>query len=168
MFKHRIFARAWYPVKIMMTKKINRPYKKWLLAGLIVLLAGAAVAWYIFTEKFTDTNKVKADYTVNAEDLINEFRPNLKQANAKYSEKIIIVNGIVSAVEMADTTANIKMTDSLNGSYIIFAFQEQHLNEARLMKPGDPVSIKGSCSGGVHSEILETDYISFKRCAVNK
>lgn len=152
----------------MITTKINKPWKKWLTAVFVLLLAGGAVTWYIFTEKFTDTNAVKADYTVNAMDFIKEFQQNLKQANNKYSEKIIVVNGTVSSVEMADTTANIKMTDSLSGSYIIFAFQEQHLGEAKALKAGDKVSIKGSCSSGVHSEILDVDNISFKRCAVNK
>jgi hypothetical protein len=33
---------------------------------------------------------------------------------------------------------------------------------------GDKVSIKGSCSNGAFSTILETEYITFKRCAVNK
>lgn len=168
MFKQYIFALAGYTRRIMVTTTINKRWKKWLIAFFILLLAGGAVAWYIFTEKFSDTNAVKADYTVNAMDLIKAFQQNSRQANDKYSEKIIVVNGVVSAVETADTTANIKMTDSLSGSYIIFAFQEQHLTEAKSLKAGDRVSIKGSCSGGVHSAILDVDNISFKRCAVSK
>ena len=90
-------------------------------------------------------------------------------ANKKYSEKIIIVNGTVSEIEMADTTANIKMIDTTaNDAYVIFAFQQQHLAEAKAMRKGDKVSIKGSCSNGLFSDILETEYITFKRCAVNK
>ena len=152
----------------MLTTKINRRYKKWMIAGFVLLLAGGAFIWYIFTEKFTDTDKVKADYTVNALDFIKEFKQDLGAANKKYSEKIIVVNGIVSAVEAADTTANIKMIDTTSGAYIIFAFQQQHLNEAKQMKEGDKVSIKGSCSNGIYSNILETEYITFKRCAINK
>jgi hypothetical protein len=143
-------------------------YKKWLIAGGVLLLAGAAVVWYIFTEKFEDTSKVKADHTVNATDFINEFLQDEKAANKKYTEKIVIINGTVSENKNADTTANIIMTDKKNGNYIIFAFQQQHLAEARQMKAGDPVSIKGSCSGGNYSEILGVESINFKRCAVNK
>ena len=89
-------------------------------------------------------------------------------ANKKYSEKIIIVNGTVSEIETFDTTANIKMTDTISNAYIIFAFQQQHMGDARQMQVGDDVSIKGSCSNGSFSNILETEYITFKRCAVNK
>jgi len=153
----------------MLTTKIKKPYKKLLLALFVLLLAAGGVIWYLFTLKYEDTKDVKADFTVNAIDFIKEFRQDMTAANKKYSEKIIVVNGTVSAIEMADTTANIKMVDTLaNGAYIIFAFQQQHLGEAKQMKEGDKVSIKGSCSNGAFSNILETEYITFKRCAVNK
>ena len=151
----------------MLTKKINSPYKKWLIAIFVLLLAGAAVIWWLFTLKYEDTAGVKADHTVNAIDFIKEFKQDMVAANKKYSEKIIVVNGTVSAIEAADTTVNIKMMDSTT-AYIIFAFQQQHLNEAKQLKVGDRVSIKGSCSNGAFSTILETEYISFKRCVVNK
>ena len=135
---------------------------------IILVLAGAAVAWYLFTDTFSDTAHRKVEFTVDAMDFIKEFEKDNKLANNKYTEKIIAVNGTVSEVESADTTTNIKMIDSESGSYIIFAFQQQHLADAKKLKAGDKVSIKGSCSGGTFSEILETELISFKRCAINK
>lgn len=152
----------------MLTTKINKPYKKWLLALFVLLLAGGIAIWYLFTLKYDDTATVIADYTVNAMDFIKEFKQDMAAANKKYTEKIVVINGSVSAVEMADTTANIKMVDTTNGAYIIFAFQQQHLAEAKAMKEGEEVSIKGSCSNGAFSSILEAEYITFKRCAVNK
>ena len=143
-------------------------YKRILLIALVLFLVGAGVAWYIFTEKFTDTAERKPEFTVEAMDFIKEFEKNDSLANKKYTEKIIAVNGTVSEIEAADTTANIKFVDTLSGSYIIFAFQQQHLAEAKLLKVGDKVSIKGSCSGGTYSEILGTEFISFKRAAINK
>lgn len=134
----------------------------------ILVLAGAAVAWYLFTDTFADTAARKVDYTVEAMDFIKEFEKDNKLANQKYTEKIIAVNGTVSEVESADTTTNIKMINTESGSYIIFAFQQQHLDDAKKLNAGDKVSIKGSCSGGTYSEILETELISFKRCAINK
>ena len=138
-----------------------------LLAVFFIALAGAGVLWYLFTEKVGDTSKEKAEYTMGAQDLIAEFKKNDSLANKKYAEKIIEVSGIVTAVEPADTTANLKMADS-TGSSVIFAFQQQHLAEAKMVKVGERVSVKGSCSGGAYSEILETEYITFKRCALSK
>lgn len=151
-----------------MLKEPAKRYKKWLLLLFVLLLGAGAAVWYLFTLKYDDTSTVKADFTVNAMDFIKEFKQDMTSANKKYSEKIIVVNGTISAIETADTTANIKMIDTTNGAYIIFAFQQQHLQEAKDMKEGEAVSIKGSCSNGAFSSILEAEYITFKRCAVNK
>jgi hypothetical protein len=99
--------------------------------------------------------------------LINEFQQNDSLANAKYADKILTVNGRVSATEKVDSTVNIKMEDENTGAYIIFAFQPQDATTATKFEAGDSVSIKGSCSGGIYSQILETQAITFKRCAIN-
>lgn len=142
--------------------------KKLLLIVVILVAIGGITIYLIFSEKFEDTRKQKADFTLTAGDLISEFQQNDSAANKKYAEKIVLVNGKIAETEAADTTINIKMIDTLTGSYIIFAFQEQHIKEAKQLKEGDTVSIKGSCSGGSYSKILETEFISFKRCAINK
>ena len=147
----------------------KRPWlKKFLILTLIILVAGGIGIYLIFTEKFEDTGKQAAAFTITADELIKEFQQNDSAANKKYAEKIISVNGKIAETEAADSTINIKMMDTLTGSYIIFAFQEQHIKEAKQLKEGDMVSIKGSCSGGTYSKILETEYITFKRCAINK
>lgn len=147
----------------------KRPVFKWMLIGSILLLAiGAGVYWYVASEKFADTAGKKADFTVDAGTFLKEFETDNKTANQKYTEHIIAVNGIVAEKEAADTTINIKMSDSTTGSYIIFAFQDQHLNEARNVNVGERVTIKGSCSGGIYSEILGTNVISFKRSTLSK
>ena len=146
----------------------SRTKYKYLLIGLsILIIVGIGIVWYIFTEKFTDTAERKPDFTVNALDFIKEFQENDTAANKKYIEKIITVNGTVSEIEEADSTVNIKFIDSTSGDYVIFAFQQQHLTEAKTLEEGKPASIKGSCSGGTRSEILGINYISFKRSALN-
>ncbi len=147
----------------------KRPWlKKFFVIILVLIVAGGIGVYLIFTEKFEDTGKQAAAFTIAAVDLIKEFQKNDSGANKKYAEKIIIVKGTIAETEGVDTTINVKMKDTLTGSYIIFAFQEQHLKEAKQLKEGDMVSIKGSCSGGTYSKILETEFISFKRCALNK
>lgn len=149
----------------MAVQKIKRKsWIKWVLIAIltvVVILAG--IYWYVATDKFSDTKSRQADYTLNALDFIHEFQQNLKTANEKYSDKIIALNGKVSEVEAADTTINVKFIDPATSSYAIFAFQQQHLDEAKGLKAGDSISIKGSCSGGIYSEILDASSISFKR-----
>ena len=153
----------------MLKNPKNKKVLKWLLvAGGSLLLIGFVVYFYFATLSHDDTASLKADYTVEAIPFIKEFEKDTKTANKKYAEKIIAVKGIVTTIEPADTTMNIKMADTTTGSYLIFAFQDQHMAEAKKLKPGENVLIKGSCSDGIYSEILDTYFISFKRSTVEK
>ncbi len=153
--------------EVTTTKKRRYRLRKIILTGAVLLAGAAAVYWYISTEKFADTKDRKAAFTVNALDFIREFEQDNESANQKYSGKILTVNGTVSETEAADTTLNIKFIDTTTGSYAIFAFQEQHLAEAKTVKKGDSVSIKGSFSAGVFSRLRKTTMISFQRCTLN-
>lgn len=145
----------------------NKTWKKILFGGFLLLLIGAGIYWYIATDTFSDTKGRKAEFSVKADDFLKEYQTDSKQANLKYTEKIVEVSGIVSATEAADSSINIKIADTTSGSYVIFAFQDKDMNEARSVKAGDLVTIKGSCSGGVYSSILETWAITFKRSTLS-
>ena len=150
--------------------KTKRPWQKRLLISILILAGtGAAIYWYIATEKFADTKDREAAFTVNAIDFIREFRKDDSVSNKKYREKIISVNGRVSELESPDSaTVNIKFIDTTTGDYTIFAFQEQYLSEAKSVKVGDSVSVKGSCSGSIYSDLLDAYNIGFIRCTLNK
>lgn len=138
------------------------------LSILLAVLIVAISVWFVFTVKFNDMKDEKSAYNVNALDLINEFKKNDSIANKKYAEKIMTISGLITEMEPADSSINIKLGDTLTGSYVIFAFQPQHLKEVKSVKKGDRITIKGSCSGGAYSEILENEFISFKRCTIIK
>ena len=153
----------------MLKNPKNRKVLKWpLIGGAGILVIGVVVYFYFVNLQHDDTASLAVDYTVEAIPFIKEFETDHKAANKKYAEKIIAVRGVVTATEPADTTMNIKMADTTTGSYLIFAFQEQHMPGARKLKEGDNVVIKGSCSDGVYSEILGSYFISFKRSTVEK
>lgn len=142
--------------------------RKLLTAVGLLILAGAAIVWYLFSLTFDDTATIRPDFTVSADALLSEFNNNDAAANAKYTEKIIEVTGRVSEVEAVDTTVNIKMADSTTGSFIIFAFQAKDAAAARAIKAGETATIRGSCNGGTYSAILDTRSVSFKRSVLTR
>ncbi|MBU6177629.1 MAG: OB-fold putative lipoprotein [Bacteroidetes bacterium] len=149
----------------MTEKRTNKKgwIKKALFAFLLVVLLAGGAFWYIMNETFDDTAATQSAYTVSAQDLINAYQTNDSIANAAYREQIITVQGRVTEVEAADTTVNIKFTDPVTGSYLIFDFQSQHLADAKVLQAGDSVAIKGSCSGNIYSQLRKAHMISFKR-----
>ena len=116
-----------FPVKNVFTK-------------IICLLIGPVFAYgsykmgenYIMGETHKATENVKADYTVNAADLIKEFIANDTSANKKYLEKVLIVNGKVSSADvLADSTSTIKFADS-TGSYAIFSLEKNQWEQVTV------------------------------------
>ena len=162
-----IYTLILHLILVMITKSNNSRKKSFLIALPILIAIGIGAAWYIFTKTFTDTAIEKAVFTVNAISFIKEFETDIATSNKKYAEQIIIVNGRIAAIENADTTVNIKMSDNATGSYAIFAFQAKDMGRVKQLKEGDSVSVKGSCSGGSYSDILKMHFINFKRCVIN-
>ena len=163
MFSHCIFARYNILAKFLMSRL------KYLVIISVFIAAVALVGiWYLATRKFTDTVSEQSIYSIRALELINEFQKSDSVANIKFAGKIISVNGTVTSVEPTDSTVNIKLVDTASGSYAIFNFQQKNLAETKTIKQGDKVTIKGYCSGGVYSKILEAEFISFTRCVLNK
>lgn len=140
-----------------------------LVAGpVFAFLAFMIVEKKVWGETHQDTTKLKADFTVDAISLIREFTANDTAANNKYREKILEVNGNVSTAEhLADSSAVIQFADT-TGSYLAFSFDKDQYTRIKDIKAGDPLSVKGSCSGSIYSEILGTISISFKRSTINK
>lgn len=145
-----------------------------LKAGLIIIGPIIAYGSYsiikhkVETSTFSSTATEKTAYTVNAQELIQEFISNDSTANKKYTDKILVVNGRISELEAADSTINVKFTDSTSGSYAIFDFQAEDVAAAKKLAVGDSVSIKASCSGGIFSRLRQATVINFKRSAINK
>ena len=153
----------------MLKNPKNKRIAKWLFisAGSLIGIA-LAVYFYFATLRHEDTAGLRIDYTVEAIPFIKEFEKDYQAANKKYDEKIIAVKGIITATEPADTTMNIKMEDTTTGSYLIFAFQQQHMADAKRLKEGNSVVIKGVFSDGIYSDIKEAYFINFQRSTVIK
>lgn len=158
-----LFILTALPLKIWLIKS------GWILIGPVLAFAAYKVGEkYVMAETFTQTDQVNAEYTVNATDLIREFAVNDTAANNKYREKIMVVNGTATNVEqLGDSTTTIQLADS-TGSYVVFSFEKDQLGDVKNLKTGDAISLKGSCSGSVYSEILGITFISFKRSTINK
>jgi hypothetical protein len=140
----------------------------WVLTGPVFAFVGfMLVENFLKNETFANTSSIKADYTLTATELLKEFTGADSAANKKYLNKTIALQGNVSAIDiLADSTSTVKFEDS-TGSYIILSFEKNEFNKIQKIKKGDPVSIKGVCSGSIYSQILGTTSVNFKRTTFN-
>ena len=87
-----------------------------LIITIAILLAGG-VGFYFFNKKVGGLEKEKADYTIAATMLYNAFETQETEANKKYLDKILLVEGKVEKVETDKEYSNIilKADDALAG-----------------------------------------------------
>ena len=151
-------------MKLPFTRKIRlRIFWICLALGLAI---GGGVFYYLVTEEFDDTKNIKASFSTEAHALINEFDSNDSLANVRYRDQIIDVRGRVTELETADSSANLKIVDSIGRSYLIFDFQQQDAFAVKSLQTGDSVLLRASCSGSIFSRLLNTRSIQFKRTSL--
>jgi len=74
--------------------------KIFILITIIVTLLGVVLGLYLFNKKVGGLENVKADYTLSATILYDAFESQEQEANEKYLDKILLVEGTIVKVEI--------------------------------------------------------------------
>jgi hypothetical protein len=128
-----------------------------------LLVIGAVAAIYIYKEynrKHKDTAKLKADYSLQATDLLTEFTGNEKSSGEKYMDKILLVEGLVKDIikdEKGFYTIALGDTGSL--SSVRCSIDSTHTNEVVNLQKGTRLAVKGICTGYTADELLGADVV---------
>lgn len=101
---------------------------------------------------------------VSAEDLDDAFDDDEAAANAKYKDKVIEVTGTVRRIDRSDpaaVTVELKSGDAAD-DVIDCEFAPADSEQARALKKGESVVIRGTCVG------LVKKTVTLERCSVMK
>ncbi|NOU46134.1 MAG: hypothetical protein HOO86_03625 [Bacteroidales bacterium] len=135
--------------------------KKWIkiLGILFVVGVSAAVAGYVFVYNKPHPNydKLKADYTIQANTLYNEFVTDAKTASAKYNGKMLAIEGILSETEISDSTsiAYYVLEEGMFGNQgIRISMMPEYAAGLTKKNKGDQVIIKGLCAGFNDTDVI--------------
>ena len=170
MLKLAAWLAVFFSIILLITNPLPANWLKktgWLVLGpLFAFISFKLIEKSVWNETHKDTNEIKAAYSLSANAFIAEFITNDSAANNKYREKIIQINGTVAEITINNDSTSIINFSNPDGSYIAFAFEKEEYNNIKNVKVGDTISVKGSCSGSIFSEILGTTSISFKRATI--
>jgi hypothetical protein len=137
--------------------------KKFIIAGF--LCAAIAVGIYAYKEynrKPANLQTLKADVSILATQLVNDFTTNEEAANAKYLGKVLLVNGrLIEVQNQNDTLLTLFIGDTTQTSKVSCLMDKVHINNSKKYKQGDSVSIKGICTGYLMD-------VELNRCVVEK
>lgn len=126
--------------------------KRKIIIGILLLGSiGAATGFYMFNKKVPGLENAKADFTITANALFDEFDTNEQTALGKYEGKIIEVTGEVVSVKNEEGQSNIillaenAMAGGINCSF------KSNQND---FKKGDTATIRGRCQGFLMDVVL--------------
>jgi hypothetical protein len=131
-----------------------RSWKK-IVTGLIVLaLAGAGYGWYAYQKAPPDIREQEAGIEITAIDLLKTFQQDEMASNAKYVDKVLIVAGTVTGVQIdssGQATVSLQTNDLLAAVTCSFYQDDEGVKK---IKAGSPVRIKGVCTGMLTDVVL--------------
>ena len=132
----------------------------------VAIIGGAWFGYNEYNRKVKDLADVKAQVTVQTNELITAFEKDEKAANTRYLDKIIAVNGKVRSIEKDDHNYySIVLGDASSMSSVRCSMDSVHVKEVFSIKEGIEVIVKGACTGFNADELLGSDVI-LNRCVL--
>jgi len=121
------------------------------VVGLILLASGL----YFKFMPDKNYNNVKADYTLTATALFNDFDGNENKANQKYMDRVVEVSGTIAEIsedQKGDMVIALRDTDAFAG--ILCTLEENQKKMLQNYKVGKPITLRGVCTGMLMDVVL--------------
>ena len=130
-----------------------------------------AASLYFYNE-YNRTNKDTAaltpDYTVPAPAIIKEFETDESLAGKKYTDKIILAQGLVKDILKDDRGFySVMLGDTAFMSSVKCSMDSIYNDMALTLQKGTYTTVKGVCAGFNADELLGSDVI-LVRCVIDK
>lgn len=141
--------------------------KKILLFALIIIGLGAAYVWFfVYNKSHKNIEEAKAKYSLNIEEVVNEFEVQYDSAINKYNGQVVELKGKVTRIEPNDSISSILF--KVGDNYEVYCEVYPRYNvEALKLKPDALVTVKGFFSGAEQpDEMLELEgVLRLKKCS---
>ena len=125
----------------------------WALLLLVVLITAGGVLYYYY-KKPPDIRRSTAHYQTTAPALLAEFNQNESTANAKYLDKIVIVEGTISNIEPDGGSPAVFLETGDPMAAVTCSFYNTESAALKNLKTGTTIKIKGVCTGMLTDVVL--------------
>ena len=148
---------------------------RWILIlGLGGILIGGGIGLYLFNMPHRDVSKARADYSISASSLVNEFISDYDKANEKYlardgDSKILEVIGKITSVSanMEGMTVVLLKEESASAG-VSCTISESGGKSRNDFLPGHSITLKGVIrSGAAYDQDLGMfEHVILEKCTV--
>jgi hypothetical protein len=126
------------------------------LAGIVI---GGIIALILFNKPHRNIQKAKADFTLNATELLHAFESNSDKANSAYFGKVILVTGEISSIAPSGETRSLILASENDFFGINCSFNVEENTKIDKLKTGNIIQVKGECKGYIDDVILVNCYL---------
>lgn len=124
----------------------------------LVALGALFVIYRIYNKPHKDISSAKVDYEIHLSALIDEFDENIEQANKKYTDKVLMIEGNMMEIQNGDHV-HLFLTDGGMG----IANCEMLDSSTDYFKEGESIKIKGLFVG--FDDLIEPT-VTMKKCSI--
>lgn len=131
--------------------------KKWkivLLLCMAVIAFGVFYGWRQYTRKHKSSANLETVYVVNAADLYDAFSKNETAAAQQYTDKVIEIKGTIKEVSNFNGARHILLFSNQQAGGILCQFEDDVSDRFETMEAGQPVLIKGICTGFLYDVVI--------------
>ncbi len=118
----------------------------YIVLGIVCLLIIGIIGYYWYQKPRQSLVDVPAQYTLSATQLYLDFSTNEGNANKKFIEKVILVEGEIQQIESSDTTINILLKGGEMGG-VNCTLSSNNALPKPLPVQGAHIRLKGKCIG---------------------
>jgi hypothetical protein len=111
--------------------------------ALLILAVGAFFVYRYVYKDIANVKTEKADFTVSSVDLLKEATTSDTTARKKYIDKVVEVSGPIREIIYNDSASVLNLGDTINPSVIICMVDKRNNDNAKKLKKGDTVRVKG-------------------------
>ena len=124
--------------------------KMWIVIGItaFIILGSLTFGFYEYSNANTDPADQKAEITISAQRLFNDFTRDEEVANRKYFSKLTCTQGILKSIDKDKTNmASLALSCGDSTREIFCQLDPRHAEDIEKLSPGDTVEVQGICAG---------------------
>ncbi|MCM4152815.1 hypothetical protein DHD05_14555 [Arenibacter sp. N53] len=118
-----------------------------ILSLFLLVIIGLVFSIIYYNKPHANIEKSKPDYSLTAQQLIEEYKEQGIEAEKKYSERIIEVQGQIHKISTIKGNSVITLKSSDSDSSVMCHFLPEENTNVLKLKNGQVVKVKGKCTG---------------------
>jgi hypothetical protein len=126
---------------------MNKLWKYVAIIFVIGIVVAVAVGLFVFRKADDSVAGQKSDYKLKCSEIVNEFETNEEQANTKYLDKIVEIEGTIAELSSDTSGVNIILRDENAVSGVTCSFGISQKIDIKELKLGSKLTVKGICTG---------------------